>query len=145
MARQAPELDLAGLAGGGARIGAAAVWTAWRPYRSGGREACQAPVGTLPRCPDSKNMAMLDPQARGLIDLMLERGVPPTHTLRCLPRRLRASRRPQYTSRSGRMSRRIVVAISSIDLCVDDSQLIPSRRIIVSAARTSWRQLSSEA
>ena len=34
-------------------------------------------------------------------------------------------------------SRRIVVAISSIDLCVDDSQAMPSRRIIVSASRTS--------
>ena len=43
------------------------------------------------------------------------------------------------------MSRRIVVAISSIDLCVDESQLIPSRRIIDSAADTSCRQLSSAA
>src|SRR5206468_3276318 len=43
----------------------------------------------------------------------------------------------QYVSRSGRMSRNIVVAISSIDLCVDDSQAMPSRRIIDSASRTS--------
>ena len=44
---------------------------------------------------------------------------------------------PQYISRSGRMSRRIVVAISSIDLCVDDSHEMPSRRIIASASVTS--------
>ena len=43
----------------------------------------------------------------------------------------------QYISRSGRRSRRIVVAISSIDLCVDDSQAMPSRRIIASASLTS--------
>jgi TrmH family RNA methyltransferase len=50
---------------------------------------------------------------------------------------VRRSDADQYISRSGRMSRRIVVAISSIDLCVDDSQAMPSRRIIVSASRTS--------
>jgi hypothetical protein len=43
----------------------------------------------------------------------------------------------QYTSRSGRTSRRIVVAISSIDLCVEDSHWMPSRRIIASASFTS--------
>ena len=47
------------------------------------------------------------------------------------------SRDAQYMSRSGRTSRRIVVAISSIDLCVDDSQPMPSRRIIASASLTS--------
>jgi len=45
--------------------------------------------------------------------------------------------RAQYVSRSGRTSRRIVVAISSIDLCVDDSHAMPSRFIIVSPSRTS--------
>ena len=35
------------------------------------------------------------------------------------------------------MSRRMVVAISSIDLCVLLSQLTPLRRIIDSASRTS--------
>ena len=35
------------------------------------------------------------------------------------------------------MSRRMVVAISSIDLWVDYSQAMPALRIIVSAARTS--------
>ena len=48
-----------------------------------------------------------------------------------------ASRQTQYISRSGRMSLRMVVAISSIDLCVDDSQSMPSRRIMASAADTS--------
>ena len=43
----------------------------------------------------------------------------------------------QYASRSGLRSRRIVVAISSIDLCVDDSQAMPSFFIIVSPSRTS--------
>ena len=39
----------------------------------------------------------------------------------------------------------MVVAISSIDLCVDDSHEMPSRRIIASASRTSARQFSIEA
>lgn len=43
----------------------------------------------------------------------------------------------QYDCRSRRISCRIVVAISSIDLCVDDSHLMPSRRIIASASLIS--------
>jgi len=39
----------------------------------------------------------------------------------------------------------IVAAISSIDLVVDESQRMPSRRIMRSAAATSWRQFSSDA
>ncbi|MEY2891067.1 MAG: hypothetical protein RJA98_975 [Pseudomonadota bacterium] len=46
----------------------------------------------------------------------------------------------QYMSRSGRKSRKIVVAISSMDLWVDESQAMPSRRIMASAAATSCRQ-----
>ena len=51
----------------------------------------------------------------------------------------------QYSSRSGLISCRIVVAISSIDLVVVDSQRMPDRRIIASASATSIRQFSSEA
>jgi hypothetical protein len=43
----------------------------------------------------------------------------------------------QYSRRSGLISCRIVVAISSMDFVVDDSQRIPSRRIIASASFTS--------
>ncbi len=48
----------------------------------------------------------------------------------------------QYASRSGRISCRMVVAISSIDLVVVDSQRMPSRRIMASASDTSMRQFS---
>ena len=48
----------------------------------------------------------------------------------------------QYVSRSGRSSCRMVVAISSIDFVVVDSQRIPARRIMASASLTSWRQFS---
>jgi hypothetical protein len=44
---------------------------------------------------------------------------------------------PQYSSNSGRISCRIVVAISSMDLVVVDSQRMPSRRIMASASATS--------
>ena len=43
---------------------------------------------------------------------------------------------------SGRSSCRIVVAISSIDLVVVESQRMPARRIMASASLTSWRQFS---
>ena len=64
------------------------------------------------------------------------------HLLRCRRRALGLDRRerPQYTSRSGRISCRMVVAISSMDLVVDDSQRMPARRIMASASATSWRQ-----
>jgi TrmH family RNA methyltransferase len=55
------------------------------------------------------------------------------------------SRGSQKINRSGRRSRRMVVAISSIDLWVEDSQAMPQRRIRLSAAFTSRRQFSSEA
>ncbi len=48
----------------------------------------------------------------------------------------------QYASRSGWISCRMVVAISSIDLVVVDSQRMPSRRIMASASLTSMRQFS---
>jgi hypothetical protein len=51
----------------------------------------------------------------------------------------------QYSSRSGRISCRMVVAISSIDLVVVESQRMPSRRIMASASATSLRQFSSAA
>lgn len=51
-----------------------------------------------------------------------------------------STRADQYTNRSGRISCRMVVAISSMDLVVDDSQRMPARRIIASASATSWRQ-----
>ena len=51
----------------------------------------------------------------------------------------------QYSSRSGLISCRIVVAISSIDLVVVDNQRMPDLRIIASASATSIRQFSSEA
>jgi RNA methyltransferase, TrmH family len=60
-------------------------------------------------------------------------------------RRVQRDGSPQQIKRSGRMSRKIVVAISSIDLCVELSQAMLSRRIIDSASRTSQRQLSSAA
>ncbi len=59
--------------------------------------------------------------------------------------RIRVPGLAQYTSRSGLMSRRMVVAISSIDLWVELSHSIPERRIICSAAATSARQFSREA
>jgi hypothetical protein len=40
---------------------------------------------------------------------------------------------------------RIVVAISSIDLVVVDSERMPARRIMASASLTSMRQFSSDA
>lgn len=43
----------------------------------------------------------------------------------------------QYSRRSGLISCRIVVAISSIDLVVEDSQRMPSRFISCSASLTS--------
>ena len=43
----------------------------------------------------------------------------------------------QYSRRSGAISCRIVVAISSMDFVVDDSQRMPSRRIRSSASLTS--------
>ena len=46
----------------------------------------------------------------------------------------------QYTSRSGCSSCRMVVAISSMDLVVVDSQRMPARRIMASASPTSMRQ-----
>ena len=48
----------------------------------------------------------------------------------------------QYTSRSGLISCRMVVEISSIDLVVVDSQRISSRLIMASASWTSLRQLT---
>ena len=48
----------------------------------------------------------------------------------------------QYTSRSGCSSCRMVVAISSMDFVVVDSQRMPARRIMASASATSWRQFS---
>jgi hypothetical protein len=54
-------------------------------------------------------------------------------------------KRCQYINRSGRRSRRMVVAISSIDLWVDDSQAMPSRRIMASACLTSSWQFSIDA
>ncbi len=45
-------------------------------------------------------------------------------------------------SRSGRISCRMVVAISSIDLVVVESQRMPSRRIMASASWISSRQFS---
>ena len=52
----------------------------------------------------------------------------------------------QYTPiLSGRISCRMVVEISSIDLVVVDNQRMPSRRIMASASATSWRQFSSDA
>lgn len=51
----------------------------------------------------------------------------------------------QYTSRSGLISCRMVVEISSMDLVVVDSQRMPARRIMASASLTSMRQFSSDA
>ena len=51
----------------------------------------------------------------------------------------------QYVKRSGRISCRIVVAISSIDLVVVDNQRIPLRRIMASPCATSSRQFSRDA
>ena len=48
----------------------------------------------------------------------------------------------QNAWRSARVSCRIVVAISSIDLVVVESQRMPPRRIMASASLTSWRQFS---
>ena len=45
-------------------------------------------------------------------------------------------------SRSGRISCKIVVAISSMDLVVVDSQRMPERRIMASASEASMRQFS---
>ena len=58
------------------------------------------------------------------------------------PRQRRRGGQTQYASRSGRISCKMVVAISSIDLVVVDSHRMPSRRIMASASDTSMRQLS---
>ena len=48
----------------------------------------------------------------------------------------------QYSRRSGLISCKIVVAISSIDLVVVESQRMPSRRIMASASCISLRQFA---
>lgn len=94
MARQVPGLGLTGPRDNGTRIGTGPVL---RPYRSGVRTSRQSLVATLLRSLDPKDIVMLDPQARALIDLMLERGVPPTHTLEPGQARLFALQRRSFT------------------------------------------------
>ena len=51
----------------------------------------------------------------------------------------------QYMCRSILSSRRMVVAISSIDFAVELIHRMPSRRMSISACSTSWRQLARSA